>query len=65
MSQEKREQLMSEGKLREDGSRIVRCPVCTQEVPDELIETVMGTSGAGEGEPTAVGASDPAQEDET
>lgn len=36
MSDEKREQLIAEGKLRPDGSRIEKCPVCAQELPEHL-----------------------------
>jgi hypothetical protein len=36
MSDEKREQLIAEGRLRGDGSRIERCPTCGQELPEGL-----------------------------
>lgn len=36
MSDEKHEQLIAEGKLRPDGSRIEKCPVCAQELPEHL-----------------------------
>jgi hypothetical protein len=57
MSDAKREQLIAEGKLRKDGTRIERCPVCTQELPEGF---VIAGSGAGEGETVEASAEAPA-----
>jgi hypothetical protein len=57
MSAEKREQLIAEGKLREDGSRIERCPTCTQELPKGF--PVAG-SAVGEAEIAEAGVETPA-----
>jgi hypothetical protein len=54
MSDEKRQQLIAEGKLRADGERILRCPVCTQEIPPELEHLVLAGSAVGEAEAVQV-----------
>lgn len=51
MSQAKRDQLIAEGKLAEDGSRVPRCPTCGQELPEgvelegAVVETVEAEVG--------------------
>ena len=52
MSDEKRQQLIAEGKLREDGSRIERCPLCLREfAPGEGLPEPPEGSAVAEAEP--------------
>jgi len=47
VSQEKRDQLIAEGKLRPDGSRIERCPTCLREfAPGEHMPDTEGSAVA-------------------
>jgi hypothetical protein len=59
MSQEKRDQLIAEGKLNKDGSRIERCPTCGTELTAEQAELIRG-SAHGEAELIEAGVESPA-----
>lgn len=64
MSKEKREELIEAGKLRPDGSRIERCPTCTQEIPDELRDLMLVGSAVGQAEVVEAGIETPAPGEE-
>lgn len=57
MSEEKRAQLIASGQLREDGSRIERCPTCGTELSEEQAAAIRGVEGSAEGVPETVAAS--------
>jgi hypothetical protein len=52
MSDEKRRELIAAGRLREDGTRIERCPVCGQDLPEGT--TLAVGDGDANAEPDAV-----------
>lgn len=67
MSEEKRQQLIESGQLRPDGSRIERCPVCAQELPEgqTAAELVGGGHAAATPGPVEVGTNGAAEQEAT
>ena len=44
MSAEKHEQLVADGALCEDGSRIEQCPVCGQQLPEHMTAAALAAA---------------------
>ncbi len=61
MSDEKRAKLIESGQFRPDGTRIEKCPVCGQQLPEHMTTAALaaGDHAVAEAEAVAVGVATP------